>query len=86
MTIRSWICLIMGVIEPEQLELLPLNSKNFYVSLCLHCSIYNYQPVSSKLGQNIYDFKMLDEFDYGCNQTRTTRTELDALELESSLE
>ena len=46
----------MGVIEPEQLELLPLNSKNFYVSLCLHCSIYNYQPVSSKLGQNIYDF------------------------------
>ena len=31
-------------------------------------------------------FNNLDEFDYGCNQTRTTRTELFALELESSLE
>ena len=44
MTIRSRMISIMGVIRPEQLEqsYLPLNSKNFYISLCLHCSIYKY--------------------------------------------
>ena len=29
--------------------------------------------MSTKLGQNVYDHKISDEFDYGCNQTRTLR-------------
>ena len=72
MTIRSRMILIMGVIGPEQPSHLLLNSKNCYISLCLHSSIYKYQPISSKLGQKIYDSKISDEFDYGCNQTKTT--------------
>ena len=39
---------------------------------CLHSSIYKYQPISTKLGQNIYDYKISDEFYYGSNQTRTS--------------
>ena len=39
----------------------------------LHSSIYKYQPISTKLGQNIYDHKMSNEFDFGFNWTRTTR-------------
>ena len=77
--------LVIGIIRPEQLEYLPMDSKNFKISLSLHCSIYKYQPISSKLVRNICDFKISDEFDYGCNQTRTTKTELFTLELESSL-
>ena len=34
--------------------------------------MYKYQPVSTKLGQNIYDHKISDEFDFGSNRTRTT--------------
>ena len=40
---------------------------------CLHSSIHKYQPISTKLGQNICDHKFSDEFDYGCNQTRTVQ-------------
>ena len=40
---------------------------------CLHSSIYKYQPISTKLGQNIYDHKISDEFDYGSNRTKTSR-------------
>ena len=38
---------------------------------CLHSSIYPYQPISTRLGQRIYDHKISDEFDYGTNRTRT---------------
>ena len=64
---------IMGLIGQERPELFALELKNFYILLCLHSSIYKYQPISTKLGQNIYDHKILDEFDYGSNQTRMTR-------------
>ena len=50
---------------------LPLNSKIFHIWLCLHSSIYKYWPISIKLGQNVYDHKISDEFDYGSNLTRT---------------
>ena len=46
--IRSLVSLIMGVIGPEQLELFALEFENCYISLCLHCSIYKYQPKFSK--------------------------------------
>ena len=49
-----------------------LEFEKFLYSLCLHCSIYKYQPISYKLGQDIFVSKISDEFDYGCNQTRTT--------------
>ena len=71
MTVRSQRGSILGLIGPELPELLAL--KNCYISLCLHSGIYKYQPISSKLGQNIYDHKMLDEFDFGSNRTRMTR-------------
>ena len=39
---------------------------------CLHSSINKYQPISTKLDQNIYDHKIWDELDYGSNRTRTS--------------
>ena len=71
MTVRFRMSWIMGVIAPEQLELFALELKNFFVSLCLHCSIYKYQPFSSNLVKIYMTLKILDEFDYRCNQTRT---------------
>ena len=41
--------------------------------MILFTLIYKYQPISTKLGQNIYDHKISDELYYGCNQTRTLR-------------
>ena len=73
MTIRSRMSSIMGLIRPELLVLYPpLNSKNYYISLYLHYSIYKYQPISSKLGQNIYESKTSDVFDRFRNKARTT--------------
>ena len=45
--------------------------KNCWIWLCLHSNIYKYWLISTKLGQNVYDHKISDEFDYGSNQTRT---------------
>ena len=63
----------MGLIRIEHLELFALKlKKNYYISLCLHASIYKYQPISTKLSQIIYDHKILDELNYGSNQNRTS--------------
>ena len=59
MTTRSRTSSILGLIGPKPLELFALDIKNCYISLCLHFSIYKYQPISTKLGQNIYDHKIL---------------------------
>ena len=72
MTIRSRMSSIMGLTGPEYLELFAPELKNCYISLCLHSSIYKYKPISTKLGQNMYDHKILDDFDYGSNRIRTT--------------
>ena len=72
MTIRSRMSSIMGLIRSEHLELFALEFKKCYISLCLRSSFYKYQPVSTKLGQNIYDHKTSNEFDYGSNRTRAT--------------
>ena len=73
MTIRSRMSSIMDPIEPAQLELFALDlKKNCNISLCLHSSIYKYQQISTKLGQNLYDHKISDEFDFGSNRTGTT--------------
>ena len=39
---------------------------------CLYSSIYKYLPISTKLGQNTNNDKILDEYDYGFNRTRTS--------------
>ena len=59
--------LIMGQFESENRELFALEFGNIAESdFFLHSSIY-------KVGQNLYNHKITDEFDYGCNQTRTLR-------------
>ena len=63
---------IMGIIGPERPKLFTLELKKNYISFCLHSNIHKYQPFSTKLGQNIYDHKISDEFEYRSNQTRMT--------------
>ena len=69
MTIR---CLIMGLIGPKHLELLALELKKIATFHFVYSSIYKYQPISTKLGQNIYELKISSQFDYGSNRIRTT--------------
>ena len=57
--IRSQMRSIMDLIGPELSE--------------LNSSICKYRPINTKLGQNISANKVLDEFDYETNQTRTSR-------------
>ena len=75
--------LIIGVIGPEQLELFAIEFENCHISLCLHCSIYKYQSISSKVGQNIYESKISSELIKVV--VRPEQVELFALELESLL-
>ena len=72
MTIRSRMSSIILLIGQEHLELFALEIKqNCYASLYLHSTIHKYPPINAKLGQNIYDYKILDEFDYGSNRITT---------------
>ena len=71
MPIRSRMSLIMGQIELEHPELFALEFGKIAEYDCLHSSIYKYWPVSTKLGQNVCDHKITDEFDYEFNPTRT---------------
>ena len=74
MPIRSWMSLIMGQIKADHLELFALEfGKKIAESDCLCSSIYKYQPIRTKLGQDVCDYKISKEFDYGSNQTRTAR-------------
>ena len=81
MLISSRMSSIMGQIEPEHLELFALEFGKIAESDCLHSIIYKYRPISSKLGQNVCDHKISDEFDYGSHRTRTVR--VICLELEN---
>ena len=74
MTIRPRMSSCLDLIGPEQPELfaLELKKKDCYIGLCLVSSIYNFEPISTKLFQNIYNYKTLDEFDYGSNWIRKT--------------
>ena len=67
MPIKSRMNVIMGQMEsehPENLEKL-LNLTLFTLS------IYKYYSINTKLGENVYDHKISDEYDYGSNRTRT---------------
>ena len=72
MPIRSLMSLIMGQIEPEHLEFLALEfGKIAEYDFVYTLSISKYSPIIAKLGQNVCDHKILDEFDYGFNRSRT---------------
>ena len=72
MPMRAWISSIMGQIEPEHPELLDLDFGKIAESDFVYTLIiYKYGPISTELGQNVYDYKISDEFDYGSNRTRT---------------
>ena len=70
--IRSWMNLIMELIGPELSKLSALELENLPY-LTLHSSICKYWPIGTKLGHNISAHKILDEFDFGTNETRTPR-------------
>ena len=72
MPMRAHMSLIMGQIEPERPELFALEfgkiaESNFVYTL----ASTNINPVSTKLGENVYEHKISDEFDYGSNRTKT---------------
>ena len=72
----------MGPIGPQQLELFALEfGKIAAFDFCLLSSIYKYKPINTKLGHNVYEHKISDEFDYGSSHTRTVSV-LSALEIE----
>ena len=72
MPIRSQMSFVMGQIEPEHPEMFALEFGKIAESdFLLHSSIYKYLPINTKLGQNVCDHKISNEFDYGSNQTRT---------------
>ena len=79
MPIRSRMSSIMGQIKPENLELFALEFGKI-AGLCLLSIIYKYRPISTKFGQNVCDHKILDDFNYESNRTKT---ELSALELQN---
>ena len=64
---------IMGQIEPECPELFALEFGKIAEYDCLHSTIYKFRQISTKLGHNVCDHKILNEFNYGSNQTRTVR-------------
>ena len=71
-TIRSWMSLIMDVIEQELFELFALEFAKIAESDCLFPSIHKCRPISTNHGHNIYDNEILDEFDYASNLTVTS--------------
>ena len=74
MPIKSWRSLIMGQIKPDHPELFALEVGEIAECDCLqHFIIYIYLPISTRLGQNVCDHKISNEFNYGSNQTRTVQ-------------
>ena len=62
----------MGQIGPEQLELFALELGKIAVfDFVYSLPPTNINPISTKLGHNVYEHKISDEFDYGSNHTRS---------------
>ena len=62
---------IMGQIESGHPELFALEFGKIAEADFVYTNIYKYEPISIRLGLNVCDHKILDEFDYGFDQTRT---------------
>ena len=52
----------------SELSVLELEKNAIYYLVCA-LSIYKCKQIGNKLGQNLYDNKILDEFDYRSNWT-----------------
>ena len=72
MPIKSRMSLILGQIESEHPELFALEFGKIAESdfVYTHAST-NIEKINIKLGQNVCDYKTLDEFNNGSNRTRT---------------
>ena len=72
MPIKSRMSVILGQIESEHLELFALEfgiiAESDFVYTLASTII---EKINTKLGQNVCDHKILDEFNYGSNRTRT---------------
>ena len=69
MPIRARMSSIIGQIEAEHLELFVLE----FGKIAESDFVYFLASTNIKLGQNVCDHKISDDFDYGSNQTRTVR-------------
>ena len=79
MPIKSRTSLILGQIESEHLELFALEFGKIAESDFVYTlASTNTEKNNTKLGQNVCDYKTLDEFNYG-----SELSELSALELEN---
>ena len=64
--------LIMGPIGPEQLELFDLElGKIAAFDLVYSLASTNIDQSAKNLGHNVYELKILDEFDNGSSHTRS---------------
>ena len=72
MPIKSRMSLILGQIESEHPELFALEFGKIAESDFVYTlASTNIEKINTKLGQNVYDHKILDEFHYGSNRTIT---------------
>ena len=72
MPIKSRMSSILGQIESEHPELFALEFGKIAESDFVYTlASTNIDQSNTKLGQNVYDHKTPDEFDYGSNRTRT---------------
>ena len=70
MPIKSRMSLIMGQIEPEHPELFVLEFGIIAESDLVYTQAStNINQSAPNLVKNVYDHKISDKFDYGCNQT-----------------
>ena len=70
MLIKSRISFILGQIESEHPKLFALYLEKLRNLTLFTLYVYKYRPINIKLGQNVYNHKTPDDFDYGSNQTR----------------
>ena len=64
--------LIMSPIGPEQMELFALElGKNSAFDFVYSLASTNTNQSAKKLGHNVYEHKISDEFDYGSSDTRS---------------
>ena len=72
MPIKFRMSLILGQIKSEHSELFALEFGKIAESDFVYTlASTNIEKINPKLGQNVYDHKTLDEFNYGSNRNRT---------------